>query len=64
MFDMLYFVNLAVLAIIKLFSNEADVFEASYIPIGITFVQFLGLILCKIFLLIKRSEKEGMSSSK
>ena len=57
MFDMVYFVNLALLAITKLFSNEADISEAFYILIGTAFAQFLGLILYKVFLIIKRSEK-------
>ena len=57
MFDMVYFVNLALLAITKLFSNEADISEASYILIGIAFAQFLGQIFYKVLLIIKRSEK-------
>ena len=57
MFDMSYFVNLALLAITKLFTNKANISEASYVLIGIAFAQFLGLILYKVFLIIKRSEK-------
>ena len=57
MFDMSYFVNLSLLAITKLFSNEADISVASYTLIGLAFVQFLGLIVYKIYLIIKRNEK-------
>ena len=56
-FDMAYFVNIALLAVTKLFSNQADFSEASYILIGIALTQFLGLILYKVFLIIMRSEK-------
>ena len=57
MFDMSYFMNLGLLAITKLFRNEANISEASFILIGIAFVQFLGLIVYKVFLIIKRNEK-------
>ena len=57
MFDMSYFVNLGLLAVTKLFSNEADISEASYIFFGIAFAEFLGLILYRVFLIIKRTEK-------
>ena len=58
MFDMWYFVNLALLAVIKLFNNDENISEAPYnILIGIAFAQFLGLILYKVFLIIKHSEK-------
>ena len=58
MFDMWYFVNLALLAVTKLFNNDENISEAPYnILIGMAFAQFLGLILYKVFLIIKRSEK-------
>ena len=43
MFDMSYFVNLGLLAVTKLFSNEADISEASYIFFGIAFNTLQGI---------------------
>ena len=59
MFDISFFLNLALLCLTKLFTTTSggDQDVAAYTLIGIAFAQFLGLVLFKVISILKKSEK-------
>ena len=59
MFDVSFIMNLALLSVTNMFTTmvRGDQTVAAYTLIGIAFVQFLGLILHKIFSILKKNEK-------
>ena len=59
MFDVSFIMNLALLSVANMFTTmvRGDQTVAAYTLIGIAFVQFLGLILHKIFSILKKNEK-------
>ena len=59
MFDISFFMNLALLCVTKLFTTTSggDQGAAAYTLVGVAFAQFLGLVLFKLFSILKRSEK-------
>ena len=58
-FDTSFFVNLALLSVANCFTTIAGggVAGSSYTLIGVAFVQFVGLVLFKVFSILKLSEK-------
>jgi len=58
-FDTLFIMNLLQLNVMTLFTTivEGGEVVAAYTLVGVAFVQFLGLILYKIFSILKRNEK-------
>ena len=59
MYDTFFFMNLVLLGLTSFFTTAVgrDQTVAVYVLIGVAFVQFLGLIIFKIFSICKRSEK-------
>ena len=59
MFDTSFFLNLVLLAGSNLFisTGEGKTIAAAYTLIGMAFIQFVGLVLFKMFTIIKESEK-------
>ena len=59
MYDTFFFMNLALLGLTSFFTTAVgrDQTVAVYVLIGVAFVQFLGLIIFKVFSILKRSEK-------
>ena len=59
MFDMSFFMNLALLGVITLFIDTAggNIYIASYTLIGVAFVQFVSLLIFKVLSIFKRSKK-------
>ena len=59
MFDVSFIMNLALLSVTNMFTTmvKGDQTVAAYTLIGIAFFQFLGLILYKLFSILKRNEK-------
>ena len=59
MFDTSFFLNLVLLAGSNLFisTEGGETIAAAYTLIGMAFVQFIGLVLFKVFRIIKRSDK-------
>ena len=59
MFDASFFVNLALLGVCNVFTTTVrkDQSVAAYPLIGIAFIQFLGLLLFKVFSILKRNER-------
>ena len=58
MFDIFFFMNLALLCLTKLFTTTSGGSQdvAAYALVGMAFAQFLGLVLFKVFSILKRSE--------
>jgi len=59
MYDTFFFMNLALLELTSFFTTAVgrDETVAVYVLKGVAFVQFLGLIIFKVFSILKRSEK-------
>ena len=59
MFDIAFFMNLALLTGANSFITTAggDLAASAYTLIGIAFVQFVGLVIFKVFSILKQSEK-------
>ena len=59
MYDIFFFMNLALLGLTSFFTTAVgrDQTVAVYVLIGVAFVQFLGLIILKVFSILRRSEK-------
>ena len=59
LFNAAFSVNLAFLCILNLFTNltGSDFRSASNTLIGLAFIQFVGLVLFKVFSILKRNEK-------
>ena len=59
MFDVSFFMNLALLCVANLFTTRSGGGQscAAYTLIGMAFVQFLGLIIFKLFSILKNSER-------
>ena len=58
-FNASFSVNLTILCIVNLFTNltGSDFCNASNTLIGLAFIQFVGLVLFKVFSILKRNEK-------
>ena len=58
-FDTSFFMNLALLSGSNLFASTAgeDTSMSAYILIGVAFAQFIGLVLFKMFSILKQNEK-------
>ena len=58
-FDTFSFMNLAVLGVATCFTTTArgDLSVPTYILIGVAFVHFVGLVIFKVFSILKQSEK-------
>ena len=59
MFDLTFFINLAVLCGARSSTTTAGggVAVSAYILTGVAFIQLVGLVIFKVFLILKRSEK-------
>ena len=59
MLDITFFMNLALLGVANFFTTIAggDMAVSAYTLIGVAFVQFVGLVVFKVFSILKQSKK-------